>query len=162
MILVVIALASAVGFEGARFFLITATQSTPVVDAATLGQQRFIADLRPIHTQIEQSVLTTGLVVAAYEQGQITQPELQRRLAGILASYRDAADQVDALEAPPGLQPTVSGYLEALSALARSGDALSKAYDDGDQARIATALAASLQATAHFHDLLDAGPPPRD
>jgi hypothetical protein len=163
----VIALASAfaaVGFEGAKIFFVVsgATQSTPVVDAATLGQARFVAELRPIHTQIEQSVLTTGLVVAAYEQRQITRAELQRRLAAIIASYRDAASRLDGIGAPPALQSTLTGYVEVLSMLQQSGDELSKAYDDGDQARVAAALAASLQATARFHDLLDAGPPARD
>jgi hypothetical protein len=154
--IVVVALAGGVGFAGVQ----TRTPTVPVVipvDAATLDQQRFVAGLRPIHAQIQQSVADTGLLVATYQSGSIDKAELQRRLSGILASYRDASIQIDALDTPAALQPVTQSYRNTLGVLAQSGVELSKAYDDGDQGRVAAALARSLQATTQLHDLADVG-----
>ena len=99
----------------------------------------------------------TGLLVAAYENGSIDKSELQRRLSAVLASYRDAAGQVATIQASPERQSTIQAYRETLAALTQSGTELSKAYDDGDQRRVAAALAQSLRATAQWHDQADIG-----
>jgi hypothetical protein len=116
------------------------------VDAATL-------ELRPIRTirsELQHNVTALGLAVSAYESGDIDRPELQQRLSAVLLGYQQAANQVDALDAPPSL---IHEYLGALSMLTQSVTELSKAYDDGDQARVAQALAMSLEATAQLHGL---------
>jgi hypothetical protein len=154
--IVVVAVAGGVGFIGVQ----SRTPPVPVgiaVDAATLDQQRFVAGLRPIHAEIQQSIADTGLLVATYQTGSIDKAELQRRLAQVLVSYQDAAVQVDALDTPEPMQPTIQAYRNALGILSQSGAELSKAYDDGDQARVAAALGRSLQATTQLHDLSDVG-----
>jgi hypothetical protein len=152
----VVAIAGAVGFVGARVSLveIVQTQATPIVDAATLDQQRFATDLRPIHAEMEQSVLTVGVVVAAYEDGEIDAKELQRRLALVLMSYDDAAAALDALAPPADAESTVMAYREELTLLRTSGQELSKAFDDGDQARVGAALGATVEAAARLYDLV--------
>jgi len=149
--LAVIAVACGIGFVVAQ----SRTQPEPVVDAATLEQQRFVTDLRPIDAAIQRSVAQEGVLVAAYESGQIDRAELQRRLADVLDSYRATATQVEALNAPPALRDVLAADQDALRALARAGVQLSQAYDDGDQARVSAALASSLQATARLHALTD-------
>src|SRR5262249_41068260 len=96
-----------------------------------------------------------GLLVASYESGSIDKVELQRRLSAVLTNYADAAKQVDALQAPANLQSTVQAYHDTLGALTQSSTELSKACDDGDQGRLAAALAQSLRAAAQWHDLSD-------
>jgi hypothetical protein len=156
--IVVIAIAAGAGFLGVQM----RTPPTPavngsVVDAATLDQQRFVSELRPIRADIQRSISETGLLVAAYQSGGVSKAELQRRLAGILASYREAARKVDGLNPPEELRPTVQAYRETLGALTQSGTELSKAYDDGNEARVSAALAQSLRATVQLHDLGDVG-----
>lgn len=152
LVVIVIAIASAVGFVGAKIGIPLA-HAAPAVDAATLEQQRFASELRPIRTQLQQSVTSLGLAVTAFESGDIDRNELQRRLAGVLKSYQDMAMQVDVLDAPPGEQPVVAEYVATLNGLTQSATALSKAYDDSDRARVAQALASSLAAVAQLHDL---------
>jgi hypothetical protein len=158
--IVVIAIAAGAGFVGVQM----RTPPSPgvnvsgsVVDAATLEQQRFVSELRPIRADIQRSISETGLLVATYQSGGVSEVELQRRLTAILASYREAARQVDALNPPADMRPTVQAYRDTLAALAQSGAELSKAYDDGNDARVAAALAQSLRATAQLHDLGDIG-----
>jgi len=149
--LAVVAVACGVGFVVVQ----SRTQPEPVVDAATIEQQRFVTDLRPIDAAIQHNVAQEGLLVAAYESGQIDRAELQRRLEQVLESYRATATQVEALNAPPALREVVIADQDALRALARAGVELSQAYDDGDQARVSAALASSLEATARLHALSD-------
>jgi hypothetical protein len=161
--IVVVAIAAGVAFVGVQTRLLqpqpatTLTSSPGVVDAATLDQQRFASELRPVHASIQQNIGETGLLVAAYESGSIDKGELQRRLSAVLSSYRDAAGQIATIQAPPDMQPTMQAYRDTLAALTQSGTELSKAYDDGDQGRVAAALAQSLRATAQWHDLADVG-----
>jgi hypothetical protein len=159
--IVVIAAAGGAGFVGVQ--VRTPAQPTAnvfVVDAATLDQQRFVSQVRPIHAEIQGGIAETGLVVASYQSGSIGKPELQRRLAAVLASYRDAASQLDAVDAPAPMRSTVQGYRETLATLTQLGTELSKAYDDGDAGRVSATLALSLQATAQWHDLGDPGGAP--
>ena len=152
LVVTVTAIASLVGFVGARFSLFS-TESTPTVDAATLDQQRFAGELRPIRTQLQASVASLGLAVTAYESGEINRAELQRRLSGVLTSYQAVADEVDTLDAPSGEETIVGQYVATVTELTQSVVGLSKAYDDGDQARVAQALGVSLQAVAQLHSL---------
>jgi hypothetical protein len=159
--IVVVALAAGAGFVGLQSRLLQLQQplvganSSTTVDAATLDQQRFVTRLRPIHAQIQQNIAETGLLVATYQSGGIDRAELQRRLATVLTGYRDAASQVDALQAPADMQSTVQAYRDTLGALTQSGTQLSQAYDDGNEGRVAAALAQSLRAAAQWHDLAD-------
>jgi hypothetical protein len=130
-------------------------QPEAVADAATLEHARLVANLRPIDSQIQRSVAQEGLLVAAYESGQLDRSDLQRQLGDVLIGYRDAASQVSALDLPPSMQATLQADEEALSALTSSATELSQAYDDGDQARVSAALARSLEATARLHALSD-------
>jgi hypothetical protein len=158
--IVVVALAAGTAFVGVQTrlqFQQPTANVANVVDAATLDQQRFVSDLRPIHAEIQQNIAETGLLVASYQSGSIDKSELQRRLTAVLSGYHDAASQVDALHAPADMQPTVQAYRDTLSALTQSGTELSQAYDDGDEGRVADALAQSLRATAQWHDLADVG-----
>ncbi|MBV9580307.1 MAG: hypothetical protein JO057_17095 [Chloroflexi bacterium] len=150
----VLAVTAGVGFAVVQFRT-PLPPPPPVVDAATLDQQRFVAELRPIHAEIQQGISETGLVVASYQRGSIGKAELQRRLAGVLASYHDAATQVDALDTPTDMRPTVQAYHDTLGALSQDDSELAKAYDDGDEGRVSAALALSLQATAQWHDIAD-------
>jgi hypothetical protein len=152
----VVAIAAGVAFVGLQIRGVAAN-GAPIVDAATLDKQRFISELRPIHADIQQNIAATGLLVATYQGGGIDKAELQRRLSAVLTSYGDAAGQVDKLQVPSDMQPTVQAYRETLAALTQSGRELSKAYDDGDQGRVAAALANSLRAAAQWHDLADVG-----
>jgi len=147
-----LAAAATVGFVGANVSLLQIT-TTSVVDASTLEQQRFATDLRPIHAEIEQSMVTVGLVVAAYENGEIDATDLQHRLADVLVSYDDAASSLDLLTPPTGAESTVTAYMDEVSSLRSSGEELSKAFDDGDQAQVGAALAETLQAAVRLHDL---------
>jgi hypothetical protein len=156
--IVVVALAGGAGFVGVQ----SRTPAVPVVDveavdAATLDQQRFVAGLRPIHAEIQQGIADTGLLVATYQSGSIDKSELQRRLGKVLSGYRDAANQVEALDTPAAMQPTLQTYRTALGVLSQSGAELSRAYDEGDQGGVAAALAQSLQATTQLHDVEDVG-----
>jgi hypothetical protein len=153
VVVATIAIASGVGFLADEAN--SRSQTEPVVDAPTLEHQRLVADLRPIEAQIERSIAQEGLLVAAYQSGQMDRSELQRRLGEVLIGYRDAASQVAALDLSPQVQSTLRADAEALNALAQAATDLSQAYDDGDQARVAAALARSLQATARLHDLSD-------
>jgi hypothetical protein len=153
LVVTVTAIASLVGFVGAKFQLAPLVQSTPVADAATLEQQRFAGELRPIRTQLQASVASLGLAVSAYESGEIDRAELQRRLSGVLSSYQAVADEVDTLDAPSGEETIVGEYVATVTELTQSVVGLSKAYDDGDQSRVAQALAVSLQAVAQLHAL---------
>ena len=156
--IVVIAIAAGAGFIGVQMRTPpTPAVSVNVVDAATLDQQRFVSELRPIRAEVQRSISETGLLVATYQSGSINKAELQRRLAAILASYRESARQVDALNPPADMRPTVQAYRDTLGALSQSGTELSKAYDDGDEGRVAAALAQSLRATVQLHDLGDVG-----
>ena len=156
LVVAVIAIAGGVGF-----FSVGATLNThaaPVIDARALERQELAAQLKPIDEQIRRSIAQEGLLVAAYQGGQIDRGELQRRLTDILAGYRDAASQVNLLNRPPQLTSTLEADEEALIALTRSAVELSQAYDDGDQARVSAALAHSLEATARLHVLTDIAP----
>jgi len=128
----------------------------PVVDAAPLDQQRVVADVRPIDAQIERAVSQEGVLVASYANGELDRNDLQRQLGEVLASYRDAADQAAAVDAPS--QRQAEG--EALNELTQSAIELSQAYDDGDQTRVASALAHSLEATVRLHTLSDTSAKP--
>jgi hypothetical protein len=149
----VIAIASGVGFFSVGAIL--NAPATPVVDAAALERQQLATHLLPIEDQIQRGIAQEGLLVADYQAGQVDRGELQRRLADVLAGYRDAASQVNALDPPPQLRSTVEADQQALSALTSSAAELSQAYDDGDQTRISAALAHSLEATARLHALRD-------
>ncbi len=153
VVVTVLVIASAVGFVGAKFSTLRLIESTPVVDAATLDQQRFSEELRPLRAELQQSVGSLGIAVSAYETGEIDRNELQRRLAAVLTSYRSVADQVDTLQPPAGEGTLIAEYVATVDALSQSVMGLSRAYDDGDQARVAQALAASLEAVAQLHDL---------
>jgi hypothetical protein len=156
LVVAVIAIASGVGFFSVGAIL--NTQAAPVVDAGALERQQLAAQLKPIDDQLQRSIAQEGLLVAAYQGGQIDRAELQRRLTEILAGYRDAASQVNALDPPPQLTATLKAEEEALNALTGSAVELSQAYDDGDQARVSAALAHSLAATARLHALTDIAP----
>src|SRR4051794_13277928 len=75
--IVVVAIAAGVAFVGVQTRLlqpqaaVTFLPGAPVVDAATLDEQRFVSELRPVHAAMEQSIGETGLLVAAYESGSI-------------------------------------------------------------------------------------------
>jgi len=154
--IVVLAIAGVAGFVTVQ------TRARPqsaalVLDAATLDQQRFVLQLRPVHAEIQHALSETGLVVASYQSGSIGKSELQQRLAAVLASYQTAASQVDTLDPPQDMRSTVQVYRDLLNTLARLDTELSKAYDDGDAGRVSAALALSLQATAEWQDLADFG-----
>jgi hypothetical protein len=156
---VVIALAAGVALFGAQIRLQPqpAANVTNVGDAATPQQQRFASQLRPIHAEIQQDLAETSMLVSRYQSGGIDKTELQQRLAVVLSSYHDAAGQVDALQPPADMQSTVQAYRDTLGVLMQSGSDLSKAYDDGDEGRVAAALAQSLHASAQWQDLTSAG-----
>lgn len=159
-VLTVIAFASLVWFEGGNLIRGQLDDASPV-NAAAAEQQRFVIDLRPIHAEVQQSVEQEGLLVAAYEGGEIDRVELQRRLAAVLASYRNEQGQLEALSVSPaqvGIQQT---YLDALRALDTAAGDLSRAYDDGDQRRAAAALGLTLQAMAHLHTAAELSAPAR-
>jgi hypothetical protein len=152
LVLAMIAVASGVGF----FALLVTEQTqtaTPVVDAATLQRQQLVATLRPIDAQIQRSVAQEGLLVAAYQSGEIDRAAFQRQLGEVLIGYRDAASQVGALDLPPELQSAQQDEQDGLRALTDAATDLSQAYGDGDEARAAAALARSLEATARLHTL---------
>jgi hypothetical protein len=151
--IVVVAAAGGAGFVSIAARTLTRPAASVTVDAATLDQQRFASQLRPIHAEIQHGISETGLVVATYQSGGISKAELQRRLAAVLASYRDASTQLDGVDAAGPMQPTVQAYREMLGSLTQLGADLSKAYDDGDEGRVSATLALSLQATAQWHDL---------
>src|SRR5262245_40644623 len=109
IVLAVIAVASSVGFV-----VQTRTQPAPVVDAATIEQERVVPVLRPIDAAIQHSVADEGLLVAAYESGEIDRFELQRRLGEVLASYRATARLVESIDAPPALRPMLQADQDAL------------------------------------------------
>jgi hypothetical protein len=155
-VVAVIVIASGVGFFSVGALL--NTHAAPVSDAGALERQQLAEQLKPIDAQIQRGIAQEGLLVAAYQSGQIDRPELQRRLADILAGYREAARQVDALAPTPRLQPTLEADRAALNTLTGSAAELSQAYDDGDQARVSAALAHSLEATARLHALTDIAP----
>ena len=148
LVVATIGLAVGAGFLAASF---VGERNEPVVDAAALDQQRAVADLRPIDAQIERTVATEGLLVASYANGELDRAELQRQLGEVLAAYRDAA-----VDLPPQRQAEA----EALTQLTVSAVELSQAYDDGDQTRVTSALAHSLEATARLHALSDASAKP--
>ncbi|HEY2596448.1 MAG TPA: hypothetical protein VGK33_21360 [Chloroflexota bacterium] len=154
-----IALAAGVALFGAQIRLQPQpTQNiTTVGDTATPEQQRFASQLRPIHAEIQQDLAETSTLVAMYQSGGIDKTELQQRLAAVLSSYHDAAGQVDSLQAPANMQSTVQAYRDTLGALTQSGSDLSKAYDDGDEGRVAAALAQSLHASAQWQGIPDVG-----
>ena len=156
LVVVVIAIASGLGFFSVGAIL--NMPAAPVVDAAALERQQLAARLVPIEDQLQRSIAQEGLLVADYQAGHIDRGELQRRLADILAGYRDAASQVNALDPPPQLRSMLEADEQALSALTSSASELSQAYDDGDQTRISAALAHSLEATARLHALRDIAP----
>ena len=145
-VLAVIAVASAVGFVGAKLLADLQIQTAPVVDAATLQQRQFAADFRPVRSELQQNVTMLGVAVSSYETGEIDRAELQRRLSAVLHGYQDTANELDALDVPPAFRPTAQQYLETLNTLTQSVTDLSRAYDDGDQARVAQALALTLEA----------------
>jgi len=151
VVLAVIAVASGVGLVAVQ----GRTHPEPVVDAATIEQERFVSALRPIDAAIQHEVAEEGLLVADYEGGQIGRAELQRRLGDVLAGYRATANEIEALNTPPGLRDVLQADQAALRSLAQAGVALSQAYDDGDQTRVSAALASSLEATARLHALTD-------
>jgi hypothetical protein len=124
-------------------------------DETSLARQHLMAEWRPIDAQIQHSLAQEGLLVAAYQSGQIDRDELQRRLGEVLIGYRDAANQVDSLDVPPTLRTSLQADEDALTALTGSASELSQAFDDGDQARVSAALARSLEATAQLHALRD-------
>jgi hypothetical protein len=156
LVVVVIAITSSVGFFSVGAIL--NTHAAPVVDAGALERQQLAEQLKPIDDQLQRSIAQEGLLVAAYQAGQIDSGELQRRLAEILAGYREATSQVDALNPPAQLTSTLAADEDALNQLTGSALELSQAYDDGDQARVAAALAHSLEATARLHALTDVTP----
>jgi hypothetical protein len=129
-----------------------------VTDTVAVERQRIATELRPIDEQIQRGIAQEGLLIAAYQGGQIDRGELQRRLADILAGYREAASQVNDLNPPPQLKATLEADQEALTTLTGSAAELSQAYDDGDQARVSAALAHTLEATARLHALTDLAP----
>ncbi len=98
-------------------------------------------------------------MVTAYETGEIDRAEVQRRLAEVLASYRSIANDLQSVDAPdtPG-----AAYMDGVNTLWNSTSALSQALDDGDEARVAAALAGSLQATARMYALVDGALPAKD
>jgi hypothetical protein len=155
LVVAIIVIASGVGFVGAQI----KSQSEPVANAANIEQQRFAASLRPINAEIERDVAQEGLLVAAYQSGQIDRSELQRQLAVVLAGDQAAASEVAALEPPPGQSSVLKTDQEALTTLARSVTELSQAYDEGDQARVSAALALALEATARLHTLSEQASP---
>jgi len=155
--LAVIGIASMVGFVGAGF----SARRELVVDAASVDQHRFVSELQPLHADVQRSIEQEGVLVAAYQSGEIDRIEVQRRLASILASYSRASTQIDALEPSPGLESVRPSYVRALGVLSESATELSKAYDDGDETRVSAALALSLEATARMHALADLAWPPR-
>jgi hypothetical protein len=148
LVVATVGLAIGAGFFAATFIT---ERGEPVVDAASLDRQRSVTDLRPIDAQIERTVSREGLLVASYANGELDRNQLQRQLGEVLAEYREAAADL-----PP--QSQAEG--EALTALTQSAVELSQAYDDGDQARVASALAHSLEATAQLHAVSDSGARP--
>lgn len=163
VVVATIATAIGVGFLAAQanFNLKTQPAPAPVADAATLEQQRLVANLQTIDAQIQRTVAQEGLLVAAYQSGQIDRTELQARLADVLKGYRDAASQSAALNLPADVRQRLQADEDALSALTQSAMDLSQAYDDGDEGRVAAALARGLEATARLHAQADEVKPPR-
>jgi hypothetical protein len=156
LLLATLAIASGVGFFAFETILSIQIESQPVVDAASPGPHpQLPASLRSIDVQIQRSVAQEGLLVAAYQNGEMDRTQLQRQLADVLTGYRAAASDAGALDLPPSLQADLQADEAALSALTQSAVELSQAYDDGDQARVTAALARSLAATARLHALSD-------
>jgi len=143
----VIAIASLMGFVGAEY----RTQAVPVVDAATVEQQRFVANLRPIRGEIQQNAAREGLLIAAYEGHEIDGVSLQRQLGEVLAGYQAVADELNALDTPAQQRATTQSYAQTIGMLSRSVTELSKAYDDGDRKHASAALGVSLEAVARLH-----------
>jgi hypothetical protein len=148
LVVATIGVAIGAGFLAASYLT---ERDEPVVDASTLDQQRVVADLRPIDAQVERTVAQEGLLVASYANRELDRNALQRQLGEVLAAYRAAAADL-----PP--QRQAEG--DALTQLTQSTIELSQAYDDGDQTRVASALAHTLEATARLHGFSDTGAKP--
>lgn len=155
VVVATIATASGVGLLAAESNFNVKPQPAPVADAASLDQQRLVTNLQSIDAQIQRSIAQEGLLVAAYQNGQIDRSQLQTRLADVLNGYRDASEQAAALNLSPDVRQRLQADEDALNALTQSALDLSQAYDDGDQTRVAAALARSLEATARLHALAD-------
>lgn len=158
VVVATVAVASGLGFLAARWdFNFFKPEPAPVADAgdAKLEQQQLVAKLQAIDAKIQRSIAQEGLLVAAYQSGQMDRSNLQRRLEDVLNGYRDAANQTAALNLPQDVRQRLQADKDALTALTQSATDLSQAYDDGDQARVAAALARSLEATARLHALAD-------
>lgn len=159
--LAVIAFASLVWYEAGTFG-IGRFEPAASVDVAAASQQQFLVELQPIHIEVQQSVEQEGLLVAAFQGGQIDRVELQRQLADVLSSYQREAAQLDSLSPPPPQATLWQSYVDAVRNLSDAAAALSTAYDDGDQGRVAMALGQSLQAMARLHSATELIRPTRD
>ena len=154
LVVATLAIASGVGFfavEAGLSSISIRTESQPLVDASPVEHPQLPASLRSIDAQVERGVAQEGLLVAAYESGQIDRNELQRQLGDVLSAYVTATSDVASVDMPPEMQASQRADEESLRALTQSAAELSQAFDDGDQARVATALARSLQAMAQLH-----------
>jgi hypothetical protein len=142
-----IGVAAVVAYIGAS----VRAQAAPAVDAVRTSEQRYLAALPPIVSEIDQTAEQVGLAVASYETGQLAPAELGSALQHALTTYERADTQLRTLDPPPELGAVQQSYIDAVRLLEQSASDLRAAYADGDEARVPAALALSLEGTARLH-----------
>ncbi len=129
----------------------------PAVGASTLddAQQHYVDALLPIHSQLMQTVLRTGLATAAFAARDTDKTQFRAQLDQSLASYRRIEEQVLALDPPTELRDAHDSYLGAVRLFERSSSEMLKLYDDGNEAHLAAGAPLSLEGMARMRLLSD-------
>ena len=131
------------------------TGPAPTGTSPPPDEQRYLAALRPIHSQLELNVVQMGLGAAVYRANEIDRAELREHLEDGLAAYRQAEQRMQVLQPPPSLRAPHEGYLATVRLLQRSAIEMLKMYEDGDEEHLSAALPLSLECATRMRELDD-------
>jgi hypothetical protein len=158
-VVLVVGLGSFVGANAADSLVVPGWMPGPSVvlppqENDALAQQ-YLDALLPIHSQLMQTVLRTGVVAASIGGRSEDRATSRSGLAGNLASYRRIEEQVIALAPPEELRDSHESYLATVRLFERSASEMLKVYDDGNTDHLAAGAPMSLEGMARMRVLSD-------
>jgi|SRR5882724_1245250 len=125
----------------------------PTRPALSPVEETFIQALRPIHGDVQRSLMRTSLGQILYKTNDLSRAELKTRMEQALVIYGRAETGLRALEPPASLRNDHEIYLTAVRLLRESAVEAMKMFNDGREEHLLAAYPKSQEASDKIREV---------
>jgi hypothetical protein len=125
----------------------------PPKPAWTRAEETYIRALWPIHGEVERNAVRLSLGRILYKADEIGRPELKARVEAALVAFRQAEENIQALQPPSSLAQAHEEYLAAVRLFQQSAHETLKIFEDGDDGHLLAGFPASKEGSDKIREV---------